>query len=92
MEETRSDEQQLRQEALLRLKKKRDFQGHLMAYVMVNAFIVVIWMATSGGFFWPVFPIIGWGIGLIFHAWDVYGGEPTEADVEREMQRLKHAR
>jgi len=39
------------------LKKRRDFYGHLLVYVLVNTFLVVIWaVVDSHGFFWPVFP------------------------------------
>jgi hypothetical protein len=32
--------------------------------------------------------IIGWGIGIVFHAWTVFGQKPiTEDDVQREMKR-----
>jgi hypothetical protein len=31
-------------------------------------------LVTSGhGFFWPMFPIAFWSIGMIMNAWDVYG-------------------
>ena len=40
----------LREEALLRLKKKREFTAHAMAYVTVNGFLVVIWATVTGGF------------------------------------------
>jgi hypothetical protein len=34
----------------------------------------------------------GWAIGLIAHAWDVYWTRtPTEAQVAREMNRLRGA-
>jgi uncharacterized membrane protein len=80
----------LRELAIERLKKKREFTGHLMAYVLVNTMLVVIWAVTGAHFFWPVFPILGWGIGLFFHAWDVYSvQEITEERVEREMERLR---
>jgi hypothetical protein len=82
----------LREEALLRLKKKRDLTAHAMAYVAINGFLVVIWATVTGGFFWPVFPLFGWGIGLFFHAWDVYKGEPTEEDISREMERIARRR
>jgi len=83
-------EQVLRARAVKQLKKQRDFRGHLLVYVLVNTFLVVIWLVTDQhGFFWPVFPIIGWGIGVIMNAWDVYGRqEITEEDIEREMDRL----
>jgi len=84
-----TSEEELRSRALARLKKKRDFVGHLLAYVTVNGFIVMIWaFAAGGGFFWPMFPIVAWGIGLFFHAWDLYSGEPSEEDIAREMERM----
>jgi 2TM domain len=51
---------------------------------------VVIWVITSGlGFFWPVFPIAIWGIGVIMNAWDVYGRQDiSEDDIKRELHRL----
>jgi class 3 adenylate cyclase len=40
---------------------------HLTVYLLVNAFLVGIWAVTSGGYFWPVWPILGWGLGLALH-------------------------
>ena len=83
-------EQQLREQAIQRLKKKRDFQTHALIYVAVNAFLVAIWAVTSAGFFWPIFPILGWGIGLVANAWDVYGRKPiSEEEIRREADRLR---
>lgn len=79
----------LRARALESIRKKREFASHLAAYVLVNGLLIVIWAVTGAGFFWPVFPLIGWGIGLFFHGWDVYQGEPSEARIQREMDRLK---
>jgi hypothetical protein len=49
----------------------------------------VIWAVTGPhGFFWPVFPIVGWGIGVVMNAWDVYWRPRiTEKDIQREMGR-----
>jgi len=71
------------------LKKRRDFYGHILIYVLVNAFVVVIWAVTDAhGFFWPVFPIGGWGIGVLMNAWDVFWRpEISEEDIQREMAR-----
>jgi len=72
------------------LKKRHDFYGHILIYVLVNAFLVVIWAVTDAhGFFWPVFPIGGWGIAVLMNAWNVYWQpEITEEDIQREMGRL----
>lgn len=52
--------------------------------------LVVIWAVTDAGFFWPIFPIIGWGIGVAANAWDVYGRRPiTEDQIRREVDRLR---
>jgi hypothetical protein len=82
-------EQVLRDRAVKQLRKQRDFRGHLLVYLLVNAFLVAIWAITGHGFFWPVFPIVGWGIGVVMNAWDVYGRrEISEEDIQREMERL----
>jgi len=82
-------EQAGRDKAVAQLKKQRDFRGHLLVYVLVNAFLVVIWAITDvHGFFWPIFPIAGWGIGVVMNAWDVYWRPRiTEADIQREIER-----
>ena len=80
----------LRDRALRRLKKRRDFHAHLLVYVLVNGFIVTIWAVTGSGFFWPVFPIVFWGIGVVMNAWDVYhSDEFSEHEIAREMARLR---
>jgi hypothetical protein len=80
----------LRERAVRRLKKKRDLQAHLLAYALVNTFIVIVWAATGAHFFWPIFVIVGWGIGLVMNVWDVYrSGEPTEERIREEMDHLR---
>jgi hypothetical protein len=80
----------LRERALTQLRKKHEFHAHLAAYILVNSMLVVLYFMTDpGGFFWPAFPILGWGIGLFFHAWDVYGGPPSEEQIRKEMGRLE---
>jgi hypothetical protein len=88
-ERTQTDD--LRERALRRLKKRRDFHAHLLVYALVNSSIVAIWALTSdGGFFWPIFLIAAWGIGVIMNAWDVYrGDEFGESQIRREMDRLQ---
>jgi 2TM domain len=80
----------LRAFAITRLRKKRELQAHVLAYMTVNLFLTGIWFATTPeGFYWPMFPLLGWGIGLVFHAWDVYSPEAFSEDrIQREMQRV----
>ena len=79
--------------AIEQLRKKRGLQAHLIAYVSVNLLLVAIWYFTGHGFFWPVFPMFGWGIGVVFNIWDVYMPERmTEERIQHEIQRLSQRR
>lgn len=81
---------ELREQAIRQLKKRRDFKIHLLIYIMVNAFLTVIWFANSGAFYWPIFLIVGWGIGIVANAWDAYSNDvPTEAQISRQMDRMR---
>ena len=83
----------VRDQALERLKKRRDFQGHVVAYVVVNVALWAIWAVTGGGYPWPAWVTGGWAIGLLLNFWDVYIRAPiTDADVEREVGRLQGRR
>jgi hypothetical protein len=81
----------LREQAIKRLKKRRDFHGHLLVYGLVNTFLVVIWAMTNpDGFFWPIFPMVGWGIGVVMNAWDVYVADDFGEDaINREIRHLQ---
>jgi 2TM domain len=77
-----------REEARQRVQAKRDFGSHLVAYIVINAFLIGVWAITGAGYFWPAWILACWGAGLILHAWDVYWRRPvTEADVNRELRR-----
>jgi predicted membrane channel-forming protein YqfA (hemolysin III family) len=81
----------IREQARKRLEQKRDFKTHVFIYVLVNAALVAIWaIATPDALFWPIFVSLGWGIGVLGNAWDVYIRKPvTDAEIEREAQRLR---
>jgi hypothetical protein len=84
----------LRDRAIKRLKKRRDFSAHLLVYVLINTFLVAIWALTNPhGFFWPIFPLAGWGIGVVMNAWDVFrNDEFDEEQISREMERSQRRR
>lgn len=81
-------EEDRRDAAIERLKARRDFTTHAAAYVIVNAGLVGIWALSGAGYFWPIWPILGWGIGLALNAWAVFVQKPiTEDDIRAEMNR-----
>jgi hypothetical protein len=98
-----TSEQRRRELAIKRIKAKNAFKIHLLVYVAVNTALVVTWVVLAVGgwlhfvhveplpsnFFWPVFPIVGWGIGVAINGYVVYRGNViTEEQIEREMKRV----
>jgi Domain of unknown function (DUF1707)/2TM domain len=47
--------------------KRRAHSAHVRAYVLVSLGLVAIWVLSGAGYFWPVWPIMGWGIGVASH-------------------------
>ncbi|MGZ4691297.1 MAG: 2TM domain-containing protein [Acidimicrobiia bacterium] len=86
------DESEAREQAVKRIKRKRQFQQQLVVFIVINLFVWGIWAAVGGGFPWPVFLTFGWGIGIVMQAWSVYGESPiTDDEIRREMGKGKDA-
>jgi hypothetical protein len=75
-------------EARKRVNERRDFGSHAVAFVVVNAGLILVWALTGGGYFWPAWVLGCWAIGLVLHAWDVFIRKPvTDSDIEAELTR-----
>jgi hypothetical protein len=44
-----------------------DFDEHLRVFAAVQLLLVVVWALTGAGYFWPIWPFMGWGIGVLVH-------------------------
>ena len=86
-------EDQLRERAINHLKAVQGFKSHAAAYVIVNLFLIGVWAVTSRDYFWPIWPILGWGIGLFFNWWGVFRTSGiTEDQIQSEVERLRSQR
>lgn len=73
-----------------RVERRRKFRADIVAYVLINVFLVVVWAATGFGYFWPGWVIGGWGVLLLLDAWNTFYRRPvTESDVEEELRRSR---
>jgi len=76
-----------RQAAIKRIRAKRAFGVHATIYVAVNLLLIAVW-ALGRGYFWPIWPILGWGVGLGVHYWTVHFQRPiSEDEIRREMEK-----
>lgn len=55
-----------------KLFRDQGFLVHLIVYLAVNALLFVIDMLTSPGEYWFQWPLLGWGIGILGHAYLAY--------------------
>ena len=58
--------------AARRAAARKSVQAHLAAYLAMVVIVLVVWLSvglsTGAWYFWPVWPILGAGIGVISHA------------------------
>jgi 2TM domain len=89
-----TDDPDLRRLAARRADMRLAFRSHMIAYAVVNAGLVAINLATSPGYFWAIWPMIGWGVGLAAHATTVYfhGEGIRDRMIEEELEKLRRTR
>jgi hypothetical protein len=61
-----------RREAIFTDNRKRGFLVHLFVYVAVNALLIVVNLLTTPGYYWFLFPLIGWGLLLAAHGYAAF--------------------
>ena len=86
------ENEQKRDEVLWQVANRRaTFKRSFITYLVVNAFLIGVWYFTSGpnSYFWPIWPILGWGIGILMQYINAYHGNKGFT-AEQEYERLKH--
>jgi len=77
----------------IRAKKRvadlKGFYGGLVAYCVVIPFLIFVNYRTHWDFQWFWFPLFGWGIGLVIHAFKIfgYGGDWEERKIKEIMEK-----
>lgn len=81
----------------LMAKKRAAFKKNLFSYLVINAFLWLLWWFTSGrhmsehGSFlpWPAWVTLGWGVGVAFNYFDAYHRTGNSLE-QKEYDRLKN--
>jgi hypothetical protein len=82
------DEQTRYEEAKKRVEAIRGFYLHVVSYLVVNVALVIINLLTSPEYLWFIWPLIGWGVGLVIHALSVFGGFWGKSWEERKIKEI----
>jgi hypothetical protein len=77
--------------ALTRAEWRRGFMIHaaVFAVVMTGLIVlnIVLVLTTTEGFIWVVFPLVGWGFGLVMHY--VHGVRRADQHVRERQLRIE---
>ncbi|WP_437781026.1 2TM domain-containing protein [Sorangium sp. So ce1097] len=67
-------------------RRRKGFRSHLFSFLVVNAFLFAVNALTPGPwwFFWP---LLGWGLGIAFHARAALSSEVSPRQIRREIER-----
>jgi hypothetical protein len=90
------NDQEILRRAEKRVEAKLGFYIHLAVYILVNGMMVAVDLMTSRGEHWFMWPLIGWGVGLLFHGLGVFvfgdGLAIRKKMIDAEMRRQAHNR
>ena len=84
--------QKAEQTAEQKAKLKVEFRIHLVTYAAVNALLAAINLILTPEYLWVIWPVLGWGIGLLIHAINVHASTNStfkERMIEKEMEKQR---
>jgi hypothetical protein len=87
-----SADEDLEKVAKRRVQTRFGFVIHLVMYLAVNGGLFGLWWFTGDGYPWFVWPMIGWGVGIVAHAMALVIGPDSVRErraIDRELQRLR---
>lgn len=73
-------------------KARASFRTSLMVYLIMNTFFWALWFFTTRQYYdgtpWPIWPGLGWGLGLAFQYYNAWHRDPF-GDTLREYDKLQ---
>ncbi|MTJ50407.1 2TM domain-containing protein [Dolichospermum sp. UHCC 0259] len=63
---------EVKKEQMSNSQQRKGFKSHLFTFLAINGFLVILNLVVSPGYFWAIYPMLGWGLGLLLHGMKVY--------------------
>jgi hypothetical protein len=85
-------DEELETKAKKRVEARMGFLIHAAIYVIASTGFIVTWALSTTTYPWFLWPVLGWGIGIVSHGLTVVFGpdsERGERAIEREVARLR---
>jgi len=79
-------------EAVRRLQAQKHFRVHLLVFLGVQVSLALCNALIWRGYAWAIWPFLGWGVGLLFHAASAFtlqGNKLDQRHVREIMKTLK---
>ncbi len=71
---------------------RRELRDHAGSFVLVNLLLIGIWAATGADYFWPIWPLLGWGAAVASQAASTLLGRPLPVGHCSGGHRARHRR
>lgn len=79
---------------LRQVRGERAFYHHLISYLIVIGFLLLVNLITNPGYLWFLWAALGWGIAVLLHGIDLFGtfrlfGQDWERkEVEKRLRKM----
>ncbi len=82
------------QRAKKRVKALKGFYANFISWLLVSSFLFVLNLLTDSSHIWAFYPFLGWGLGVAFHAAEVFGvpgfsKEWERRKIQEELQQIQ---
>lgn len=75
------------------VRRKLGFYKHLSAYILINSVLILINLLNSPQIWWVQWVLLGWGIGIFFHGFQVLGNannlQLEQHMIAKELEKQK---
>ena len=86
------NEAELEEQARRRVQAGFGLKIHVGTYIVVNAGLIAIWMLTGARYPWFIWPLLGWGVGIVSHVLAYFFGPGSPGEdraIEQELRRRR---